>query len=433
MKFRTSLLLFSAQIFLTLNAISQTTNITLNILGSDTVYLEVFTEAYVEQGFNAYSNTGTNITHQVTVTNDIDTTKLGTYLVIYSITDSFGFRYTKGRKIIVQDTKKPIIKTISGRDTIEHQIGTPFDVSMYLIVEDNYWGINASELVRTGNINVNQQGLYTLRYNVTDGSGNAATEFFVQVFVRDIIPPVIVLNGSPEVMVDVFGAFNDPGVTATDNFTLNLIIINDRAQILNTNKLGTYTITYTAIDAAGNRSSVQRKVMVVDRESPTIYLQGPNPFRMDINDDYDTIDPGVKAIDNYWWEDSIIITIDKSQLNISEVGTYYVYYSATDKSGNISNFIYRKVDVTFPLSLNEKASNIEESLSTYPNPSSGQVNIESKSIISGITVFDLSGKLIKTVLPINTNAIITIEKNGLYVLLIETAKGVYTERVSIQH
>jgi hypothetical protein len=357
---------------------------------------------------------------------------LGTYNITYSVRDAFGFLGTKTRVVIVQDTKKPTIKTISGRDTIDHQIGTPFDVSMYLIVEDNYWGINTSELVRTGIVNVTQQGLYTLRYNVVDGSGNVADEYFLSVFVRDIVPPVIVLIGNPVVQVPVFGNFEDPWVTAQDNYYPNVTVSSNRATILNTNRVGEYVITYTAQDPAGNTSTVQRMVRVIDNEPPVISVLGSNPFRMDINDDFDTIDPGVKVTDNYWPEDSIDIMIDKSQLKPSVIGTYFVYYSATDKSGNVSNLRFRRVEVAFRVGLNEKVSQNNGSVSVYPNPSAGSIQIVSQAGIKQITVLDMSGKKIQTSTPHDLKTTLTISENGLFLLLIETEGGTFTQKVYIQ-
>jgi hypothetical protein len=295
---------------------------------------------------------------------------------------------------------------------------------MYLYVDDEYWDIPASQLVRTGNINVNQQGLYTLRYNAVDGSGNKADEFFVQVFVRDVIPPVIVLNGSSAISVDVFGTFNDPGVTATDNITQNPNIVTDRAQVLNMNKLGTYTITYTAIDAAGNRASVQRMVIIVDKVKPIITILGSNPMYVERNSNFDSIDPGVKITDNYWPENTMFPTLDKTQLDMTQDGPYYIYYNTTDSSGNKAVEMFRLVIVTPPVGLNDLMNN--EVFEIYPNPSAGKYYVSFKKMdIKSLQVYDMLGSLVlsKEVNAMQSDFDMSTNKHGIYIVRFTSIQG----------
>jgi len=388
------LIFLAAQLIFTLNAIGQT----INLVGSDTVYLEVLKDAYVEQGYNAISNTGTNITSQVAVTSTIDTTKLGTYSVIYSITDSIGFITMKERIVIVRDTQKPIISTKTGRDTIDHQMGTPYNDEFYIEATDNYWGIPASSLQRIGTVNVNQQGIYTLRYNVTDSSGNAADEYTLRVFIRDLIAPTITLKGTADTTVDVFTNFADPGVIATDNISTPMVFISVTPEGLNINKLNVYTVTYTATDAFGNTSTAQRIVRVVDRVAPIITLKGGNPLRVDyIREEpkwWAEIEPGVIVIDNYYSEVDITIDTDSSTYSREVVGDYYVYYTAVDKSGNRSNTRFREVQLRFPVGIKELKVN---TLTVYPNPSTGVFYINSKELKGAtITVYDMTGREVLT-------------------------------------
>jgi hypothetical protein len=263
-----------------------------------------------------------------------------------------------------------------------------------------------------------------------DGSGNKADEFFVQVFVRDVIPPVIVLNGSPEVSVDVFGTFNDPGVTATDNITLNPSIVTDRSTALNLNKLGKYTVTYTASDGSQNRASVKRTINVVDRTAPVLTLLTPNPFRMDINDDFDTIDPGYKVTDNYWPEDSIEIAVDKSKLITSQTGMYFVYYQATDRSGNVSPSRFRRVEVTFRIGLN-KLTLGSNMFKIYPNPTAGKFTVNSDVKIHQIKIYGTDGRLVDSISTFNNGGEIDIKERGIFMLVIETEDGVYTHKMLV--
>jgi hypothetical protein len=79
----------------------------------------------------------------------------------------------------------------------------------------------------------------------------------------DITPPVITLIGGASIGVVTGGTFTDPGATAIDNVDGDItssIIVGGDAVNVNTN--GTYVITYTATDAAGNSTTVSRTVTV---------------------------------------------------------------------------------------------------------------------------------------------------------------------------
>jgi hypothetical protein len=82
----------------------------------------------------------------------------------------------------------------------------------------------------------------------------------------DTTPPVITLNGTAEVIVDVGSTYQDPGATATDNVdgALTPAVTNP----VDASVIGTYTVTYSAVDAAGNAAApVTRTVRVNAREA----------------------------------------------------------------------------------------------------------------------------------------------------------------------
>ena len=60
-------------------------------------------------------------------------------------------------------------------------------------------------------------GTYTITYNVSDTSGNAAKEAVRTVEVVDTTAPVLTLLGEAQVNVEAGVAYTDPGATAMDN------------------------------------------------------------------------------------------------------------------------------------------------------------------------------------------------------------------------
>lgn len=134
--------------------------------------------------------------------------------------------------------------------------------------------------------------------------------------------------------IEVFTKYKDKGVkiegTKNKVQTINKV---------NTNKLGTYTITYK-ITHLKTTKTVKRKIKVVDTTKPAITLQG-NEVSIYQNDTYN--EPGYTATDNY---DKDLTSKVKTTNNIDnkKAGTYEVTYSVEDSSKNKTE-IKRKVNV----------------------------------------------------------------------------------------
>jgi hypothetical protein len=85
----------------------------------------------------------------------------------------------------------------------------------------------------------------------------------------DTTAPVITVtpvSGNTTINVTLGSAYTDAGATATDNKDGDLtssIVSDASASNPNINKAGTYTITYTVSDAAGNTGTATRTVNVV--------------------------------------------------------------------------------------------------------------------------------------------------------------------------
>ena len=55
---------------------------------------------------------------------------------------------------------------------------------------------------------------------------------------------------------------------------------------MDTNTVGSYTITYTATDSAGNIGTAIRTVNVIDTTDPVITITGDNPATVELGDAY---------------------------------------------------------------------------------------------------------------------------------------------------
>lgn len=88
----------------------------------------------------------------------------------------------------------------------------------------------------------------------------------------DYTGPVIKLNGKSEMTINVGDTFTDPGVFNVRDATDGELKIEDVyiKGSVNSNKIGTYEITYTAYDSLENETTVTRTVRVVKKLSNTI-------------------------------------------------------------------------------------------------------------------------------------------------------------------
>ncbi|MFN0728958.1 immunoglobulin-like domain-containing protein [Polaribacter gochangensis] len=86
----------------------------------------------------------------------------------------------------------------------------------------------------------------------------------------DTIAPTLTLNGSATQSINAFTTYTDPGATITDNCDTNPAILVSGT--VDTNVPGTYTLTYTGVDASGNTSPpLTRVVTVVDPCTPVSF------------------------------------------------------------------------------------------------------------------------------------------------------------------
>ena len=78
---------------------------------------------------------------------------------------------------------------------------------------------------------------------------------------NDAFAPVITLNGNALVGVAVNDTYTDPGATATDNVDSSVTV--NSSGTVDTATVGTYTITYSATDVAGNEAATKARTVVV--------------------------------------------------------------------------------------------------------------------------------------------------------------------------
>ena len=156
--------------------------------------------------------------------------------------------------------------------------------------------------------------------------------------------PVITITGDAEITIEVETSYTELGATATDDFdddtTLVIVIVNP----VDTNIVGTYTVTYNVNDSAENTAiEVTRIVNVVEDTAPVITLTGDNPQELTVGDTY--IELGATATDDFDDDTTLVIVIDSSAVNMASVGVYTVNYNINDSAGNNATQVTRTVNI----------------------------------------------------------------------------------------
>ena len=200
---------------------------------------------YTEQG--ATSDGG----ESVTISGTVNTNIADTYTITYSATDAAGNTGTATRTVIVEDTTEPVITVnlVDGSLNLTHELGTVYN-------DAGATSDGGETVTTTGTVDVNTLGTYTITYSATDAAGNTGTATRT-VEVVDTIAPVVTLNGSSSITVELDTVYNELGATSNGNEAVNI-----SGDTVNINVAGTYTVVYSATDAAGNTGTASRTVTV---------------------------------------------------------------------------------------------------------------------------------------------------------------------------
>ena len=158
---------------------TDTTAPVITIIGANPMTLTLGT-AYIEDGATATDNVDGDITGQITITNSVNIYAIGTYTVLYSVTDKAGNKGNATRIVNVvagnttTDTTAPVI-TLLGTNPISIALGSTY-VDAGATAFDNFDGDITSKIIVVNTVDTSAVGTYVITYNVKDNAGNSATE-----------------------------------------------------------------------------------------------------------------------------------------------------------------------------------------------------------------------------------------------------------------
>ncbi|MBI9063598.1 MAG: T9SS type A sorting domain-containing protein [Marinilabiliaceae bacterium] len=233
----------------------------------------------------------------------------------------------------------------------------------------------------------------TITLTAVDASGNSNFETATVTVVDDILPVVSVRSGvtlklDANGQVTVLPGDIDNG--SSDNCDITLAVSPNTFSCEN---LGAHTVTLTATDCAGNKSSENTTITIMEDFAPVVVC----PDNIEIN-----------LVDDVYRTEGIVldpVNIDENCTSVSirnsfnsaetlentefQQGSYTITWTVSDESNNIGT-------CSFELEVNKATStreSVEDKLNIYPNPSDGIYNITGENITS-LKVYDYSGKIL---------------------------------------
>ena len=324
-----------------------TTAPTITLVGASTINLTVG-DTYTEQGATATDNIDGNISANIIIGGDsVNTNTPATYMVTYNVSDAAGNVATEVTRtvIVAPDTTAPVI-TLVGASTVNLNVGGTYTEQGATALDNVDGNLTSNIAIGGDTVDTINAGTYLVTYNVSDAAGNAAIAVVRTIIVEvDATAPVITLNGSLSINLNVGDTYNEIGATATDNIdgdiSANILIGGDT---VNTNTPATYIVTYNVSDTAGNSAAQVIRTIIVnpDTTAPVISLIGASTIDITVSGTYN--EQGATANDNIDGNISANIIIS-GVVNTNTVGTYFVTYNVSDAAGNAAAQVIRTVNV----------------------------------------------------------------------------------------
>jgi hypothetical protein len=187
-------------------------------------------------------------------------------------------------------------------------------------VKAKVMGKDISKYIKvSGKVNPNKLGTYKVTYSINyHGLKNKIVK---TVEVKDLEAPKITLTGTETSSVCPGTKYTEEGYTAIDNYDGD---ITKKVEVRNEEDF----VTYTAIDKAGNKTIVTRKLVYEDKIKPEIKTNGD--IRVAVGG---KANPTYSATDNC--DGDITKSVKKEgSYDTNKEGTYTLKYTVSDKAGN---------------------------------------------------------------------------------------------------
>ena len=225
---------------------------------------------------------------KVVVTGKVDTKKVGTYNINYSVSDSEGEVTNLKQTVIVeevanQEISKPIITIMNNGQEVDKIVvtkGDELDLSKYISAVDYLGGTINPEII--GSYDVNKAGTYELTVRATDRFNNVSEKSLTLVVEKKVInapsmnaAPVIIANDVELVIGDKFNELDNVKVIDEEDGEIpvdKVVVESD----VDTTKVGNYKVIYSVTDSNGATTT---KTINVKVSMKMVELEPSNPIK----------------------------------------------------------------------------------------------------------------------------------------------------------
>ena len=349
------LLVFGIIFLITLNTKNKV-NYFLSINGDELITIYKDNE-YIEPGYTARDNKGNDLTKEVIIDSNLDTTTTGDYEIIYTFHD-------KSLKRYITVTDKPVGATyiyLKGSNTIYLNINDKYIEPGYLVI-DSIDSSLTDKVTVYNKIDTSKKGTYQIVYTVTNSTG----------ITTSAKRTVIVMDGNISLSLDNDGYTNKEvgiNIYIMDNY-FDYLLLPDGTKIKD--KSYTYKVTsngeykFISYNKTGKGTESTITVSNIDKEGPTgscsgSYGNGQSTITINAQDK-----AGISKYNfngtNYT---NNIITVNKEYNSV----TITVY----DKLGNSSDITCKLTKKTTPTPSSTSSSSSSSKSSSSKPSSSGNV------------------------------------------------------------
>ena len=225
---------------------------------------------------------------KVVVTGKVDTKKVGTYNINYSVSDSEGEVTNLKQTVIVeevanQEISKPIITIMNNGQEVDKIVvtkGDELDLSKYISAVDYLGGTINPEII--GSYDVNKAVTYELTVRATDRFNNVSEKSLTLVVEKKVInapsmnaAPVIIANDVELVVGDKFNELDNVKVIDEEDGEIpvdKVVVESD----VDTTKVGNYKVIYSVTDSNGATTT---KTINVKVSMKMVELEPSNPIK----------------------------------------------------------------------------------------------------------------------------------------------------------
>ena len=324
MKIKDYLILGGATLFIIIGIIlitwSGRESYFIDLDGEDLIMIYKDSE-YVDPGYSARNNKGVDFTDKVVVSDDVNTSVVGDYKVIYTLGDTRVVRY-------VSVIEKPIGATsiyLSGEVTMYLRVGDEYKEPGYTVIDSIDSNLTDKVIVKN-DVDTSKEGIYRITYMVTNSTGVST----------QVSRTVIVMGSNISISLDNEKITNGSvgiNVYVVDNYFDYMVApngekVSEKKYTYQVNENGEYK--FSIYDKLGKSQEKSILVSNIDKEAPNgsctgLYGNG----KTSIN---------IKAVDNTGISKYVVngrdyssnnITLDKDYSSVSVV----IY----DKAGNSKN------------------------------------------------------------------------------------------------